>query len=167
MLHFGIIRASRLPKRFRVKGGIVSFGNFYASLHLIQKFLCCKHIEQAHSLQLTHHLLRKKKLTAHWKNFIHPLMWRCKWIELRTKELQSQASKYDRKVSAIERRKHMLLDRTITENSGTKSLPFPLQSRRKRYMKRRKRKRVESTTEITSYMSNHILFSGRGLNYLS
>lgn len=90
-------------------------------------------------------------------------MWRCKWIELRTKELQSQASKYDREVSVIERRKQMLLDKTIMENSGTKCLPFPLQSHRKRLMKRRKRKRVENTTDIASYMSNHILFSERGL----
>lgn len=105
--------------------------------------------------------IRKKKLTAHWRNFIHPLMWRCKWIELRTKELQSQASKYDTEVSVIERRKQMLLDKTIMENSGTKCLPFPLQSHRKRLMKRRKRKRVENTTDIASYMSNHILFSER------
>lgn len=105
--------------------------------------------------------IRKKKLTARWRNFIHPVMWRCKWIELRVKELESQALKYDREVSAIERRKHMSLDKKIMENSGAKSLPFSLQSHRKRPMKRRKRKRVENTTDIASYMSNHIIFSER------
>ncbi|XP_057777418.1 uncharacterized protein LOC130995923 isoform X2 [Salvia miltiorrhiza] len=105
--------------------------------------------------------IRKKKLTAHWRNFIHPLMWRCKWTELRIKELESQASKYAREVSVIDREKHMPLDKTTVEQLGSKSLPIPLQSRRKRPMKRRKRKRVENTSDITTYMSNHILFSER------
>lgn len=121
------------------------------------------HTEQAPSLQPTYYLHRKKKLTAHWRNFIHPLMWRCKWTELRIKELESQASKYAREVSVIDRGKHTPLDKTTVEFSGSKLLPSPLQSHRKRPMKRRRRKRVENTSDITSYMSNHILFSERGL----
>ncbi|KAH6778347.1 hypothetical protein C2S51_009659 [Perilla frutescens var. frutescens] len=105
--------------------------------------------------------VRKKKLTGHWRNFIHPLMWRCKWAELRIKELDSQASKYAREVSVIDRRKHVSVDKRTVEQSGSKLLPFPLQSHRKRPMKRRKRKRVENTTDIASYMSNHILLSER------
>ena len=109
-----------------------------------------------------YYLLRKKKMTAHWRNFIHPIMWRCKWAELRIKEFESQASKYAREVSVIDRGKHMSLDKTTVEQLGSKSLPFPLQCHRRRPMKRRKRKRVENTIDITSYMSNHILFSERG-----
>ncbi|GLT91573.1 hypothetical protein SLE2022_094550 [Rubroshorea leprosula] len=66
--------------------------------------------------------MRKKKLTSHWRSFIRPLMWRCKWTELRIKEIESQALK-------------------------------------KKVIKRRKRKKVEETTDITSYMSRHNLFS--------
>ncbi|XP_022874957.1 uncharacterized protein LOC111393583 [Olea europaea var. sylvestris] len=104
--------------------------------------------------------MRKKKLTAHWRNFIHPLMWRCKWTELKIKELELQASKYDRCIAAHERRKRMSIDQLTVEQSGSRSLPFKSQYRRKRAMKRRKRKRLEDTTDIGSYMSKHILFSG-------
>ncbi|XP_042001984.1 uncharacterized protein LOC121751329 [Salvia splendens] len=100
-------------------------------------------------------------MTAHWRNFIHPIMWRCKWAELRIKEFESQASKYARGVSVIDRGKHMLLYKPTVEQLGSKSLPFPLQRHRRRPMKRRKRKRVENTIDIASYMSNHILFSER------
>ncbi|CAI9770922.1 unnamed protein product [Fraxinus pennsylvanica] len=104
--------------------------------------------------------MRKKKLTTHWRNFIRPLMWRCKWAELRIKELESQASKYDRCIAAHERKKHMSIDQGTVEQSGLRSLPFKSQYRRKGPMKRRKRKRLEDTTDIASYMTNHILFSG-------
>ncbi|XP_022849170.1 uncharacterized protein LOC111371417 [Olea europaea var. sylvestris] len=104
--------------------------------------------------------MRKKKLTTHWRNFIRPLVWRCKWTELRIKELQSQASKYDRCIAAHDRKKCMSIDQGTVEQSGSRSLPFRSQDCRKRPMKRRKRKRVEDTTDIASYLSNHILFSG-------
>ncbi|XP_051126391.1 uncharacterized protein LOC127248215 [Andrographis paniculata] len=104
---------------------------------------------------------RKKKLSAHWRNFIQPLMWRCKWTELKIKELESQASKYTREVSIKYGKNHLALDQALVEQSGSKLLPFTHQSRRKKPMKRRKRKRVEDTTDIASYMLNHILFSDR------
>ncbi|GFP93289.1 hypothetical protein PHJA_001473300 [Phtheirospermum japonicum] len=101
-------------------------------------------------------------MTAHWRNFIHPLMWRCKWTELRIKELESQASKYARDISINDRGKHVALDQMTVEQSGSKSLPFTTHlSHRKKPMKRRKRKRTECTIDIASYMSNHILFSER------
>ncbi|KAL6504113.1 hypothetical protein OROGR_026036 [Orobanche gracilis] len=105
--------------------------------------------------------VRKKKLTAHWRDFIYPLMWRCKWTELRIKELESQSLKYAREISIHSRGKHIALDQTMVEQVGSKSLPFTRLSHGKKPMKRRKRKRVESITDIATYMSNHILFSER------
>ncbi|GER34159.1 hypothetical protein STAS_10345 [Striga asiatica] len=105
--------------------------------------------------------VRKKKLTAQWRNFIHPLMWRCKWTELRIKELESQASKYAREISINDQGKHKITDQVAVEQSGSKSLPFTHFSHRKKLMKRRKRKRVELTTDITSFMSGHVLFCER------
>lgn len=102
-------------------------------------------------------------MTTHWRNFIRPLVWRCKWTELRIKELQSQASKYDRCIAAHDRKKCMSIDQGTVEQSGSRSLPFRSQDCRKRPMKRRKRKRVEDTTDIASYLSNHVLFSGHGM----
>ncbi|OMO72773.1 hypothetical protein CCACVL1_17602 [Corchorus capsularis] len=103
--------------------------------------------------------LRKKKLTSHWRSFIRPLMWRCKWTELRIKEIESQAQKYARKLAAYEQRKFSGFDQSTLEGFASKSLSFPSQCYRKKAIKRRRRKRVEETTDISSYMSNHNLFS--------
>uniref|UniRef100_A0A2N9GEY7 Uncharacterized protein n=1 Tax=Fagus sylvatica TaxID=28930 RepID=A0A2N9GEY7_FAGSY len=50
--------------------------------------------------------VRKKKLTNQWRSFIRPLMWRCKWTELRIKEMESQALKYGSELAAYDQRKH-------------------------------------------------------------
>lgn len=102
-------------------------------------------------------------MTAHWRNFISPLMWRCKWTEIKIKKLDSQASKYARELAINDRGKHMVLDQTVIEQSSSKLLPFTHKNRGKQPVKRRKRKRVENTTDIASFMSQHVLFAERGL----
>ncbi|KAB1213210.1 hypothetical protein CJ030_MR5G022387 [Morella rubra] len=103
--------------------------------------------------------VRKKKLTNHWRNFIRPLMWRCKWTELRIKELESRALKYCRESETYDQRKQLGFNQFMFEELGSKSLPFSRQCYKNKAVKRRKRKRVEDTTDITSYMSQHNLFS--------
>ncbi|GMI93013.1 hypothetical protein like AT3G59670 [Hibiscus trionum] len=103
--------------------------------------------------------MRKKRLTSHWRNFIRPLMWRCKWAELRIKQIESQAGKYTRELSAYNQRKFSVIDQSSLEGFGSKSLPFSSQYNRKKAIKRRRRKRIEETTDIASYMSSHNLFS--------
>lgn len=110
-------------------------------------------------------IFRKKKLTTHWRRFVRPLMWRCKWTELKIKEFQSQASKYSRELASYDQRKQLELDQFSSENFGSKSLPFTVQSQGEQTMKRRKRKRVEDTTDITSYLSHHNLFSYTGTSF--
>ncbi|KAM1925416.1 hypothetical protein ACFX13_032695 [Malus domestica] len=103
---------------------------------------------------------RKKKLTNHWRSFIRPVMWRCKWMELRIKEIEAQALKYSRDLRvAYDKKRHTGFDQRTLEEFGSKSLPFCSQFRRKKAMKRRKRKRVEDTADIASYISNHNVFS--------
>ncbi|KAE9450445.1 hypothetical protein C3L33_17662, partial [Rhododendron williamsianum] len=102
--------------------------------------------------------MRKKKLTTHWRRFVRPLMWRCKWTELKIKQFQSQASKYSRELAAYDQ-KQLELDQLTSENFASKPLPFTVQSHGNKTMKRRKRKRVEDTTDVTLYMSQHNLFS--------
>ncbi|XP_022159105.1 uncharacterized protein LOC111025545 [Momordica charantia] len=102
--------------------------------------------------------IRKRKLTSHWQNFIRPLMWRCKWTELRIKELESQALRYSRALAVYEQGKSSWLDPTVEEFSS-KELPLSSQYYRRKAMKRRKRKRVEDTNDILSYMTQHNLFS--------
>ncbi|PON70204.1 hypothetical protein TorRG33x02_257540 [Trema orientale] len=103
--------------------------------------------------------MRKKKLTPHWRRFIHPVMWRCKWMELQIKELQSQALKYDRELAKYDERKPSEFERFTSEDLDAKSFPFSSRIQRNKVMKRKKRERIEETIEIVRYMSNHNLFS--------
>ncbi|XVF37576.1 hypothetical protein REPUB_Repub20aG0021200 [Reevesia pubescens] len=102
---------------------------------------------------------RKKRLTSHWRSFIRPLMWRCKWTELRIKEIESKALKYEGELSTYDQRRFSGIDQSRLEGFGSKSLPFSSQCNRKKAIKRRRRKKIEETTDITSYMSCHNLFS--------
>ncbi|XVE87039.1 hypothetical protein DITRI_Ditri18aG0083900 [Diplodiscus trichospermus] len=104
-------------------------------------------------------LMRKRKLTDHWRRFIHPLMWRCKWLELHIKEFKSQASRYDREIAEYDQRKKVEYEKFTLEGLDVKSQPFPCQIQRKKIMKRRKRKRVEDAADLASYMSCHNIFS--------
>lgn len=93
-------------------------------------------------------------------------MWRCKWIELQIKELQSQALKYDRKLANNDERKQSEFECSKLERIDAKSLPYSSQIFRSKVMKRKKRKRLESTIDIASYMSQHNLFSYFGMKFI-
>nr|POF23508.1 hypothetical protein CFP56_40082 [Quercus suber] len=80
-------------------------------------------------------------------------------FELRIKEMELQALKYARELAAYDQRKQPGFDQFTFEGLGSKSLPFSSQCFKKKAIKRRKRKRVEDTTDLTSYMSKHHLFS--------
>jgi len=110
---------------------------------------------------------RKRKLTDHWRNFIRPLTWRCKWTELRIKEIDSLALKYSKELAEYDKGKHTTPDQFSIEEFGSKSLPFLGEHRRNKANKRRKRKKVEETTEIGSYTSHHYIFSYLGTAHLS
>ena len=59
----------------------------------------------------------------------------------------------------------MPFDQLQVEEFGSKCLPYTPQSHRKMPLKRRKRKRVESTTDTATYMAHHNLFSYRGMSF--
>ncbi|KAL2344881.1 hypothetical protein Fmac_006166 [Flemingia macrophylla] len=102
--------------------------------------------------------MRKRKLTDHWRNFIRPLMWRCKWTELRIKEIDSQALKYSKQLAECDKGKHTGANQFNLEG-GSRSLPFLGEQHRSKAKMRRKRKKVEDTTDIGSYTSHHYIFS--------
>ncbi|KAK9742754.1 hypothetical protein RND81_03G195300 [Saponaria officinalis] len=102
---------------------------------------------------------RKKKLTDEWRKFVHPLMWRCKWVELKVRELRSQVAKYDRELEECDKRKHCELEKFSTEDHAIKSAPFINHDRLIKLMKRRKRKRVEDAVDLASYTAGHSLFA--------
>lgn len=117
---------------------------------------------------LLYYLSRKKKLTSHWKRFIRPLSWRCKWIELKLKQLQSQALEYEKELAAYDCRKQQEFANFTLDVDGfsAKSVPLSGQICRRKVVNRKKRKRVEDTCDLASYMSNHSAFSYYGMVFL-
>ncbi|KAL8091939.1 uncharacterized protein LOC141693339 isoform X2 [Apium graveolens] len=107
--------------------------------------------------------MRKKELTSHWKTFRQPYMWRCRWGELKMRQLRYQASKYDLQAEAIRRRKQLILKNSTVEDNVAKSLPFSGTTRKGAVIQRKKRKRVEDLTDTAAYMAQHPLFSYHGL----
>ncbi|CAA7055919.1 unnamed protein product [Microthlaspi erraticum] len=104
--------------------------------------------------------LRKKKLTDDWRKFCQPLMWRCKWLELKVKEIESQANKYEREVRKYYENKQFVLEKSKFEGLDGKSIPFrDDQTQRMNVFKRGRRRRVEDTTDVAAFMPNHNVFS--------
>ncbi|GAB4825476.1 hypothetical protein Ancab_008349 [Ancistrocladus abbreviatus] len=103
-------------------------------------------------------LMRKRKLTSHWRKFIQPLMWRCKWAELRIRELDAQSVKYSQEIAANEQRYMVELEQFASE-SCSKSIPFVGHGLKRKPLPRRKRRQVEKITDMVSYISHHHLFS--------
>lgn len=106
--------------------------------------------------------LRKKKLTDDWRKFCQPLMWRCKWLELKVKEIESQAKGYENEVRNYYGNKQFDLEKANFEGLDGKSIPFRDQTQRMSVFKRGRRKRVEETTDVAAYMPNHNVFSYAG-----
>ncbi|WCJ31339.1 hypothetical protein M5689_012841 [Euphorbia peplus] len=106
---------------------------------------------------------RKSLMTDHWKRFIRPLKWRCKWLELQIKNLQTQSLKYDRELASNEDRKTFEFHTYVARGFDAKTIPFySSEQRRKKAIKRKKRKRIEEMTDIMPYMLQHNVFSYYG-----
>ncbi|KAG8363439.1 hypothetical protein BUALT_Bualt19G0022700 [Buddleja alternifolia] len=103
--------------------------------------------------------MRNKKVTTHWRSFIQPLMWRCKWIEMQIEKLEAQAREYDKKLEECWQQKQVQSDKSILESLGMKSLPFSHNSARNKVFQRKKRRRNEATMDVAAYMSHHNVFS--------
>ncbi|MED6195972.1 hypothetical protein PIB30_042850 [Stylosanthes scabra] len=103
-------------------------------------------------------LIRKKKVTSHWRSFIRPLMWRCKWLELQMRKLHAQEVKYDRELASYDYKKQLEYSKYAVDGFDVKSIPISIGIHRNKVMKRKKRKRVEES-DISSYVSNHNIFS--------
>lgn len=110
--------------------------------------------------------LTKKKTNDRWRRLTKPLMWRCKWIELKVKEIQSQARAYEKEVKDYYLTKQFDLEKSKLEGFDGKSIPFREKAQRMNVFKRGRRKRVEETTDVAAYMSNHNLFSYAGMSTL-
>lgn len=104
----------------------------------------------------------KKKTNDQWRKFTNNLKWRCKWLELKVNEIQSQAREYEKEVQDYCLTKQFDLEKSKLEGFDGKSIPFREQTHRNNVFKRGRRKRVEETTDVAAYMSSHNLFSYAG-----
>lgn len=86
-------------------------------------------------------------------------MWRCRWAELQIRILLYQASKYDLQAEAISRRKNLTSEDLTVDDTGAKSPLISGGIRREKLMERRKRNRLEDSTDKAAYMAQHNLFS--------
>ncbi|KAL1360727.1 hypothetical protein HN51_006115 [Arachis hypogaea] len=103
-------------------------------------------------------LIRKKKVTSHWRSFIRPLMWRCKWLELQMRKLHSQEVKYQRELASYNYKKQLEFSKYAVDGFDVKSIPISTGIHRNKVMRRKKRKRAEES-DLSSYVSNHNIFS--------
>ncbi|KAK7340470.1 hypothetical protein VNO77_21174 [Canavalia gladiata] len=101
---------------------------------------------------------KNKTTTMHWRRFIHPIRWRCKWIELQLKKLNSLALKYDKELAAYDYRKQLEFSKFTVDDFNVKSVPISDGIRRNKVMKRKKRNKAEEC-DLSSYVSNHNIFS--------
>ncbi|XP_065874263.1 uncharacterized protein [Euphorbia lathyris] len=103
--------------------------------------------------------MRRTRPTDHWRRFIRPLMWRCKWLELQMRNIRSQYLKYDRELAEHAQRKMFDFHTYLLQGFDGKSLQFDSFNQRKKAMQRKKRKRIEEMTNIMPYMLQHNVFS--------
>ncbi|BAT83426.1 uncharacterized protein HKW66_Vig0110580 [Vigna angularis] len=104
-------------------------------------------------------LSRKNKArTWHWRSFIHPVKWRCKWLELQVKKLNTLALKYDKELAAYDHRKQLEFSKFTIDDLNVKSVPIYDGTGRNKVMKRKKRNKTEEHN-LSSYISKHSIFS--------
>ncbi|XP_019188722.1 PREDICTED: uncharacterized protein LOC109182919 [Ipomoea nil] len=103
--------------------------------------------------------MRGKKVTSHWSSFIKPIEWRCKWVELQLWKLKSVAQKYDKELAQYSDKKQFEFKNLGSEDTNSKSIPFPFTQERNKVLERKRRRRNEDKLDIAQYMSKHNLFS--------
>lgn len=140
--------------------GILIFGNSVKLCSCYASWCCDLYLFYVYFVHF-----RKRKLTHHWRSCIRPIVWRCKYLELQFKKLRAQAQKYTTKLAELNQKKHVQLENIELGGLGTKSFPFSCDWPRGRVLRRKKRRRVEETTDGASYMSNHNLFSFYGIQF--
>ncbi|KAK1424932.1 hypothetical protein QVD17_20273 [Tagetes erecta] len=101
---------------------------------------------------------RKKRVTSHWRKFVQPIMWRCKWVELQLRKFQTMAVMYDKEIEKHNQAKRLKYKNFDLEGGCAKSMPYFHDSQREKLMKRKIRKRQEEW-DPEVYTSQHNLFS--------
>ncbi|KAJ7539851.1 hypothetical protein O6H91_11G111900 [Diphasiastrum complanatum] len=102
---------------------------------------------------------KKKALNQEWKTYRRGIEWRCRWLELRIKALQDQASRYDRFLEESEVKKPWKSTLDFHSTSASRTVPFTDKHIKQPVMYRKRRRKVEDTIDTAAFMSRHPLFS--------
>ncbi|XP_066358814.1 uncharacterized protein [Miscanthus floridulus] len=99
----------------------------------------------------------RKKVTAEWRNYVRPILWRCQWLGLRMRELSSQVSKYDRELALNKKQKEL---QAASKPNGSMSESMQIhKGHGNSIMKRTKRKRHEENLDTPLYINKHQILS--------
>lgn len=100
-------------------------------------------------------------MTSHWRKFVQPIMWRCKWAELQLRKFHYLGIKFDAELKKINQTKHLKYGNFAVEGRCAKTVPFVHDCQREKPLKRKIRKSHEDL-DPEAYMSQHNLFSWFG-----
>jgi hypothetical protein len=100
-----------------------------------------------------------KALDADWKLYRRGIEWRCRWLELRMQELQSQASRYDQILEELKKVKTWRLDRVNEEVSAARTVPLDSTPQKHRLLSSKQHRKPVDLIDIDAYMARHPLFS--------
>lgn len=84
---------------------------------------------------------------------------------MQLKKLNSQSMKYEKELAAYDYKKQLEFLKFAVDGFDVKSVPISDGSQRNKVMKRKKRKRAEECN-LSSYVSNHSIFSYYGMTLL-
>lgn len=104
----------------------------------------------------------KKALDADWKTSRRGIEWRCRWLELRMQELQSQSSKYDKCLEKLKAQKIWEFDGEVGEGSSSRTVPLKKIAQNHQILRRRQRRKAEEDKDLDLYLGRHPLFSRYG-----
>ncbi len=103
-----------------------------------------------------------KALDADWKLYRRGIEWRCRWLELRMQELQSQASRYDQILEELKKVKTWRLDRVNGEVSAARTVPLDSTPQKHQLLSSKRHRKPVDLIDIDAYMARHPLFSRYG-----
>ncbi|CAM6120222.1 unnamed protein product [Calypogeia fissa] len=95
----------------------------------------------------------KKALNAGWKKYRRGIEWRCRWLEIRLKELSARSERYDRLLAERRARKSWVANVQPGEESSARSAQMVDSPERGRVLRRMRRNRVENTVDLDLYMA--------------
>ncbi|KAJ7294687.1 hypothetical protein O6H91_Y239900 [Diphasiastrum complanatum] len=108
---------------------------------------------------------KKKALNQEWKTYRRGIEWRCRWLELRIKALQDQASRYDQFLEEREVKKRWRTEHGLEIVSATRVVPFTDKHIKQPVLHRKRRRNLEDSIDAAAFMSRHPLFSRYGSVY--